>query len=308
MKRRLILLATPALILPYRAKAQFTPPSLLGASYVFSAPSYTGPGDIATFKAWYGLRGYSAAVAAPGTQKAITVRRASDNTTQDIVILNTGSLDVASLTTFINATTGFVTKWFDQTGNGFDVVQATSGSQPQILAGGFGAVTGPAMSFDGAAQYLAASFSNTTGPTTSSAVVLCTDSSSAPHFDEDYLSTYDGTKYTIASFNGASFGGGGASTQIASNAGVYIGQATTVSTWYAINGTYDTPSTTITVNGSVTSGTSSGNGDTGATITVGNLQTGGNRFFPGYMTEAGIGAFTGSNASLNSNQRAFWSI
>lgn len=63
--------------------------------------SYVGPGDIvASATAWYGLRAYSAAVAATGTQKAVNVRRASDNATQDILILTSGALNIASANTF----------------------------------------------------------------------------------------------------------------------------------------------------------------------------------------------------------------
>lgn len=67
-----------------------------------STPAYVGPGDIvASATAWYGLRAYSAAVAATGTQKSVNIRRASDNTTQDIGILTTGALDVAGYNTFV---------------------------------------------------------------------------------------------------------------------------------------------------------------------------------------------------------------
>lgn len=69
---------------------------------ITSASSYVGPGDvIASAIVWYGVRGYSAAYAATGTGKSINVRRASDNATQDIVILTTGDLDVASYDTFV---------------------------------------------------------------------------------------------------------------------------------------------------------------------------------------------------------------
>jgi len=64
---------------------------------------YAGPGDFQAFTAYYALRGYSAAVAATGTQKAIRIRAASGPNaaaSTDVVILTTGSLDVASAETF----------------------------------------------------------------------------------------------------------------------------------------------------------------------------------------------------------------
>lgn len=89
----LALVSTPAL-------AADTGMLLAGVSRP-SASAYTGPGDIVSgATAFYGLRAYSAAVAATGTQKAVNVRRASDNATQDILILTNGNLDVASAATF----------------------------------------------------------------------------------------------------------------------------------------------------------------------------------------------------------------
>jgi hypothetical protein len=64
------------------------------------APTYTGPGDIvSSATAWYGLRAYNAAYAT-GSNNAVNVRRASDNGTQNIVILSTGALDIATANTF----------------------------------------------------------------------------------------------------------------------------------------------------------------------------------------------------------------
>lgn len=65
--------------------------------------TYSGPGDVVSgATAWYSCtRGYNAAYAAPGTGKACNVRRASDNTTQDIVILANGNFDVTSYNTFV---------------------------------------------------------------------------------------------------------------------------------------------------------------------------------------------------------------
>ena len=57
---------------------------------------YVGPGDIVSgATAWYGLRAYNLAYTT-GTNKAINIRRASDNTTMDIVILTSGDLDTAT--------------------------------------------------------------------------------------------------------------------------------------------------------------------------------------------------------------------
>lgn len=80
-----------------------------GSNYnisISSGSTYVGPADIvANPTAWYSCtRGVSAAYAT-GSNKACNVRRASDNTTQDIVILANGSFDVASYNTFVGTDT-----------------------------------------------------------------------------------------------------------------------------------------------------------------------------------------------------------
>src|SRR5210317_1337729 len=65
------------------------------------------------------------------TGDAIEVRRASDNTTQDIGFVD-GELDTTSLASFCSGTDGFVTTWYDQSGNGNDATQTTASNQPKI--------------------------------------------------------------------------------------------------------------------------------------------------------------------------------
>jgi hypothetical protein len=69
------------------------------------------------------------------TGNAIRVRRASDNTEQNIGFVN-NVLDTASLTSFCSGTNGFVTTWYDQSGNGMDATQSTGANQPQIVSSG----------------------------------------------------------------------------------------------------------------------------------------------------------------------------
>ena len=69
------------------------------------------------------------------TGNCIRVRRSSDNTEQDIGFLNT-VLDTASLFSFVGAGDGFVTVWYDQSGNGNNASQPTASYQPQIISSG----------------------------------------------------------------------------------------------------------------------------------------------------------------------------
>jgi hypothetical protein len=65
----------------------------------------------------------------------IRVRRSSDNTEQDIGFVN-NVLDTTSLLSFVGAGNGFVTTWYDQSGNNYNVINTTSNKQPSIVEGG----------------------------------------------------------------------------------------------------------------------------------------------------------------------------
>jgi hypothetical protein len=66
---------------------------------------------------------------------AVRVRRSSDNTEQDIGFVGF-DLDTTALTSFVGAGSGFITRWYDQSGNGRNMTQTTAGLQPSIVSGG----------------------------------------------------------------------------------------------------------------------------------------------------------------------------
>jgi hypothetical protein len=66
---------------------------------------------------------------------AIRVRRSSDNAEQDFGFVS-DVLDTASLLTFCGVGNGFVTTWYDQSGNTNNAVQTTAFNQPQIVSSG----------------------------------------------------------------------------------------------------------------------------------------------------------------------------
>jgi hypothetical protein len=74
----------------------------------------------------------------------VRVRRSSDNATADFG----GSLFVSwpAISTFLNGSNGFITKFYDQSGNGHDLAQTTAASQPKIILASNGL---PALLFDG---------------------------------------------------------------------------------------------------------------------------------------------------------------
>lgn len=67
---------------------------------------------------------------------AIRVRRSNDNAESDIGFNAGHGLDTATLKTFVGSNSAYVTKWYDQTTNARDLVQATTGNQPRIVNAG----------------------------------------------------------------------------------------------------------------------------------------------------------------------------
>jgi hypothetical protein len=91
------------------------------------------------------------------TGDCIRVRRASDNTEQDIGFDNNGELDTTALTAFCTGTNCFIKTWYDQSGNGNDGTQSTTASQPKIYDSSTGVLLDnavPAVTFDGTDDHL----------------------------------------------------------------------------------------------------------------------------------------------------------
>jgi hypothetical protein len=104
-----------------------------GYSNIISVTTLTGVllDDYPNAAAAYSLRKLRSAY----TGDVIRVRRASDNTEQNIGFVN-DILDTSSLTTFCSGTNGFVTTWYDQSGNVRNATQTTAANQPQIVSSG----------------------------------------------------------------------------------------------------------------------------------------------------------------------------
>ena len=67
------------------------------------------------------------------TGDLVTVRRASDNTTDGFT---QAQIDDGSLASFCAGTDGFVEIWYDQSGNGNNATQPTAARQPKIVSAG----------------------------------------------------------------------------------------------------------------------------------------------------------------------------
>lgn len=92
----------------------------------------TLPGDLATPLVAFSVR---KVVSAYGGN-CLRVRRSNDNAEQDIGFDSSGILDESALTTFVGANSAYVVKWYDQSGNGYNVSNATATKQPRIVNAG----------------------------------------------------------------------------------------------------------------------------------------------------------------------------
>ena len=108
-----------------------------------SGATYQGPGDIVSgATAFYGLRSYNAAYAT-SSNNAINIRRASDNSTSDIVILSNGNLDTATAASFAGtdatatcsatASTSLVCTGASSTPHANDPISGTGVTQPAYI-------------------------------------------------------------------------------------------------------------------------------------------------------------------------------
>jgi len=70
------------------------------------------------------------------TGAAMRVRRSSDNTELDIQFNGSGELDTVALLAFVGSGNGFVTVWYDQSGNARNATRTTATQQPSIVNGG----------------------------------------------------------------------------------------------------------------------------------------------------------------------------
>lgn len=85
----------------------------------------------------------------------IRVRRSSDNTEQDFGFVN-NVLDITSLLTFCGVGNGFITTWYEQSGNGLNSSMSTAIYQPRIVNAGVLDVKNlkAGFRFDGSNDYL----------------------------------------------------------------------------------------------------------------------------------------------------------
>ena len=126
--------------------------------------------EIAPAAAAFSLRRVRSAYTGP----AIRVRRSSDNAEADIGFTSAGNLNIAALLAHCGIGSGFDAFWYDQSGNGRHLTQATAGAQPRIVNAGVIDTLGgvPTLVFDAVDDFMtAASWGTISQPFSHNAVI-----------------------------------------------------------------------------------------------------------------------------------------
>jgi hypothetical protein len=257
--------------------------------------SYSGPGDVVSgATAFYGLRGYNNAYAT-GTNNAITIRRTSDSTTSNIVILANGNLDVATATTFCTSTTCFVTTIYDQVGT-HNLTQATNSAQPQLTFNCLNTSL-PCLTFTGSSsQQLTGAFTTSAQPNTFSYV-------------GERTGTFTANNSIVGSNNGTQAGFGTTANLAFGFSGTVVTATAADSALHAVQAVMSGVSGSLNVDGTLTGSLNAGTNGINATITVGSSGVSTN-FLTGLYAEVIV--FSGSavtptnQATLCHNQRTYW--
>ena len=84
-------------------------------------------------------------------------------------------MDTTALTSFCSGTNGFVTTWYDQSGNSNNATQTTAANQPQIVSSGSVITENlkPTLQFDGSNDSFGISNPPLTGATAFSTFTTC---------------------------------------------------------------------------------------------------------------------------------------
>src|SRR5690606_18773525 len=97
------------------------------------AQPFVGPYDgVPSIAAAYGMRRLLSDYTGP----LIRLRRDSDNTEQDIGYTASGDLDTAALASWLGEANGYITTWYDQSGNANHATQPTAAAQPRYVTSG----------------------------------------------------------------------------------------------------------------------------------------------------------------------------
>lgn len=242
------------------------------------------------------------------TGSAIQVRRSSDNTTQDIGFTALGNLDTSSLTSFCSGTNGFVTTWYDQSGNANNATQTTAANQPQIVSSGSVLLLNskPRLLFDGSNDKF--EFTEISGVNGMSLVSIH-KFNSISSLPQPYSGSDTILAYTGGFIKDMSIGGRESKSQIYYEDGsskFIAGTSISTGNQYLQFGYVSTSGAGISTNGSLTTGSSGLN----TSIVRAIAQDGGSGYFDGDIQEAIIYPTTqaSNRTGIESNINTYYAI
>lgn len=243
------------------------------------------------------------------TGNAIRVRRSSDNAEADIGFTTSGDLDTVALLAHCGAGNGFVTTWYDQSGNARNATQTTAGAQPQIVNNGVLEIANgkPAIRFNGSSMYLGGVSLPLSQLTLSSVLNDVTQQGAIRYsIGTDTGSPESGGRGIFSSFQFS----GNQSVGYIPDAGVPVVQTgflPTIGQSYVVSLTTTATESSIRANG--------GNNGTGGVITLNQLFIGQRGddlwYYDGYNSETIVfpSAFSTTNRqTLERNQGAYYGI
>ena len=138
------------------------------------------------------------------TGNAIRVRNAS-NAEQDIGFTATGNLDTTALLSHCGSGNGFVTTWYDQSGNSRNATQTTASLQPQIVSSGavINVNSKPSLQFDGTNDIMKFIGSGTSSSNTLFVLSKCNNLTPSYQTITSIGSIQPGTAFTYLYFGAA---------------------------------------------------------------------------------------------------------
>lgn len=267
-----------------------------------SGGTYVGHGDIASFDAWGGVRGYSAAYSTGSNPAADVVDQSGANALNGVVILSNGDLDQATLSAWVTAhgvTDIRVMKLYDQTGNSRHFTATSAAAAPSLTISGLN--SRPVLNFSSARTTLL------------SGGIFGTTLNLAHPFSYAVVAAITGSLSS------------GQSLIIDSNNQCEIGKTSTSNLWQmyagapltatandnaphaAVAAFISTGSGDLFIDGTSTSGNPSLGTNSTAVMLLGSV-FGGGQYVDGYMTQAGVALsdLSAHASALIANDRAYY--
>lgn len=272
-------------------------------------PSYTGPGDIVSgATAWYGLRAYTAAIAAAATQKLINIRNTATSETCDVIVATNGGFgnvancsgsssgDTVAVFCALSGGPCAITEFYDQSGNGSNATQATAGDQPALTLSCINSL--PCVVFNGTSDFLATAAALALSTT----ATISTVAERTGSFTSNMSIMGESTQSNIAGFSSS------ANTVFVCQNCSFVTATAADSVWHALQFVATgTTGTFINVDGVPGSTGNPGSGSWGAVAMQ--IGRGNGNLLKGNMTEVGIWSAnfsSGNNTAVCQNQQAYY--